>query len=89
MITCVSDAVKALPSSLVLFTRNATIYHHSNLGKGVVVVVKVVVVVERKAKDEVVLLTVLQNCNVAKSLLIEMHMAYIVCVSVRYMTSVG
>ncbi len=40
-------------------------------------------------KDEVVLLAVLQSCNVAKSLLTEMHTAYIVRVSVRYMTGVG
>ncbi len=40
-------------------------------------------------KDEVVLLTVLQSCNVAKAILTEMHTAYIVRVSVTYMTSVG
>ncbi len=43
----------------------------------------------RKDKDEMVLLPVLQSCNVAKSLLTEMHTAYIERVSVRYMTGVG
>ncbi len=44
---------------------------------------------DRMDKDEVVFWAVLQSFNVAKSLLTDMHMAYIVRVIVTYMTSVG
>ncbi len=42
MINFFPDAVSALLPSLILFTENANIYHHSNLDKGLPVVVEVV-----------------------------------------------